>query len=87
MPAFLEQITALIKATAIVGYITVQDLTKVADIIRGRTYDAFFPLIASAVIYFVMAFVLTAIVKRIGRRFEPEKRKRIGMLKGVKMHD
>ena len=32
----------LIKATAVVGYITVQDLTKMGDIVRSRTYEAFF---------------------------------------------
>ena len=41
LPAYKGEIVALIKATAIVGYIAVQDLTKMGDIIRGRTYEAF----------------------------------------------
>lgn len=40
------EITALVKATAVVGYVAVQDLTKMGDIVRSRTYEAFFPLIA-----------------------------------------
>jgi len=83
-PAYKGEITALIKATAVVGYVAVQDLTKVADIIRSRTYDAFFPLIAVAVIYFILAAILTAIVNRLGVFIDPRRRKAEDVLKGVK---
>ena len=83
MPAYRGSITELIKATAIVGYVAVQDLTKIGDIIRSRTYEAFFPLIAVAVIYFILAAVLTAIVNRLGARLDPRSRKREDILKGV----
>jgi len=43
--------------TSIVGYIAVQDLTKASDIIRSRTFDAFFPLIMVAVLYFLIAWL------------------------------
>ena len=36
---------SLIKTTSIVGYIAVEDLTTVSDLIRARTFDAFFPLL------------------------------------------
>ena len=78
---------ALIKATAIVGYIAVQDLTKMGDIVRGRTYEAFFPLIAVAVIYFILGWLLTFIVKRIEISVDPKQRKRENILKGVETHD
>ena len=84
IPVYKGSITELIKATAIVGYVAVQDLTKIGDIIRSRTYEAFFPLIAVAVIYFVLAAILTAIVERIGRRIDPRSRKREDILKGVR---
>jgi polar amino acid transport system substrate-binding protein len=45
--------------TSIVGYIAVQDLTKASDIIRSRTFDAFFPLLMAAVIYLALAALLT----------------------------
>jgi len=75
MPSYKGQITEIIKASAVVGYVAVQDLTKMADIIRSRTYEAFFPLIAVAVIYFVLAAVLILIVNRIEPRIDPRKRK------------
>ena len=86
-PGYLTQITALIKATAVVGYVTVQDLTKIGDIIRSRTYDAFFPLIAVAVFYFVLAAILTFLVRKIGTRIDPKQRKGKALLKGVKTVD
>ena len=52
---YKRQVISLIKTTSIVGYIAVQDLTKVSDIIRARTYEAFFSLIFTAAIYFLIA--------------------------------
>jgi len=71
MPAYKVSIKSLIKATAIVGYVAVQDLTKMGDIVRSRTYEAFFPLIAVAVIYFILAALLIWIVNKIEVRAIP----------------
>ncbi len=87
LPVFSEQVTALIKATSVVGYIAVQDLTKMGDIIRGRTYEAFFPLVTVAVIYFALAALLTFAVRRIGRQLDTRQRENGVLLKGVKLHD
>ena len=43
MPSYKNDVVSLLKSTSVVGYITVQDLTRVSDIIRSRTYEAFFP--------------------------------------------
>ncbi len=75
MPTYKGEITSLIKATAIVGYIAVQDLTKMGDLIRSRTFEAFFPLIAVAVIYFLLAALLKFAVNGIERCIDPRKRK------------
>lgn len=87
LPSFKGEVVSLIKATAIVGYIAVQDLTKMGDIVRGRTYEAFFPLIAVAVIYFILGGLLTFTVGRIEKLINPKRRKRKDILKGVKVHD
>jgi len=84
MPAYKAEIVALIKATAVVGYIAVQDLTKMGDIVRSRTYEAFFPLIAVAVIYFVLSGILKAVVGRITLHVDPETRSNAKILKGIK---
>lgn len=59
LPVYKGEFISLIKMTSIVGYIAVQDLTKAGDIIRSRTFDAFFPLIMVAVLYFLIAWLLT----------------------------
>ncbi|MCR4745027.1 MAG: transporter substrate-binding domain-containing protein [Lachnospiraceae bacterium] len=87
MPSYKAEIVSLIKATSIVGYIAVQDLTKMGDIVRSRTYEAFFPLIAVAVIYFILAGILTGIVDMITKGINPKKRKKNEILKGVKTDD
>ena len=87
MPAYKGEITALIKATAVVGYVAVQDLTKMGDIVRSRTYEAFFPLIAVAIIYFILAAILTFLVNKIEIRIDPRRRSKQQILKGVKTDD
>ena len=49
--SYLREIMSLIKNSSIVGYVSVNDLTRSSDIIRGRTYDALFPLIVTAIVY------------------------------------
>ncbi len=87
MPAYKGEIVGLIKATAIVGYIAVQDLTKMGDIVRSRTYEAFFPLIAVTIIYFVLEGLIGFAVSRIGVNLDPKRRKPVDILKGVKTDD
>ena len=87
LPAYKGEIVGLIKATAIVGYIAVQDLTKMGDIVRSRTYEAFFPLIAITIIYFVLEGLLGLFVSRIRVKIDPKQRSRAIILKGVNTHD
>ena len=62
--------------TSIVGYIAVQDLTKAGDIIRSRTFDAFFPLIMVAVLYFLISWVLMQALDHLERVTDPKYRRR-----------
>ena len=87
LPAYKGEIVGLIKATAIVGYIAVQDLTKMGDIVRSRTYEAFFPLIAVTIIYFVLEGLIGFLISRITVNLNPKRRRREDILKGVKTDD
>ena len=73
LPGYFSQLIALMKGTSIVGYIAVQDLTKAGDIIRSSTYEAFFPLIASAVIYFIISSLLLSLLKAIQKKLSPRR--------------
>ena len=76
MPQLMGQFVSLVKDTAIVGYIAVQDLTRASDLIRARTMDAFFPLISTAIIYFVFCRLLARLLGRVSRRFDVTSRPR-----------
>lgn len=68
IPALGNEFIVLLKETSICGYIALQDLTKGGDIIRGRTFDAFMPLIAVALIYLIMVMILSKLVTTLERR-------------------
>ena len=68
LPALGNEFIGLLKETSVAGYIAIQDLTKGADIIRSRTYSAFIPLIAAALIYLVLVMVFTFFVQKLERR-------------------
>ena len=84
LPVYSGEIVSLIKATSVVGYIAVNDLTKMGDIIRSNTYEAFFPLIATAIIYFILTWILSLLLGFVKLRFEPQRRSKEDILKGVK---
>jgi len=65
LPVLEGEVISLVKMTSIVGYIAVQDLTKVGDIIRSRTFYAFFPLIMVAVLYFLLSWLIRLFICKI----------------------
>ncbi len=82
---YIGSVIGMIKGTSIIGYITVTDLTKAGDIIRSLTYEAFFPLISIAAIYFLLAQGIIVILEAVAKNINPKHRKR--QIKGVKIHD
>ncbi len=58
LPVYKGEAISLVKNTSIVGYIAINDLTRASDMIRNRTFDAFFPLLIVTIIYFVLAWLL-----------------------------
>ena len=68
LPTLCNEFISLLKETSVSGYIALQDLTKGGDIIRSRTYDAFMPLIAVALIYRAMVMIFTKLVSLLERR-------------------
>ena len=68
LPALANEFIVLLKETSVAGYVAVTDLTKGGDIIRGRTFSAFMPLIVVALIYLVMVVFFTWLVGKLERR-------------------
>lgn len=71
IPSYKNEIVSLIKLTSIAGYISIMDLTKASDIIRNRTYEAFFPLIVTAIIYLIICNIVGAILDKVYRKINP----------------
>ena len=68
LPALGNEFIVLLKETSVSGYIALEDLTKGGDIIRSRTYSAFMPLIAVALIYLAIVLIFTQLIKILERR-------------------
>jgi len=76
LPIYKGEFISLVKMTSIVGYIAVQDLTKASDIIRSRTFDAFFPLVMVAILYFLISWVLMQSLEYLERITDPKFKRR-----------
>lgn len=74
LPSLFNEFIVLIKETAVAGYVGVMDLTKAGDKIRGRTFSAFMPLIAVALIYLGLVVLLTQLLKQLEKRLRKSER-------------
>ena len=77
LPVYRGILINLLKNTSVVGYIAINDLTKASDLVRSRTYESFFPILTTAFIYFVAAWLLAKALDRLGRRLDPAFRRHI----------
>jgi polar amino acid transport system substrate-binding protein len=74
-PVYMSEFISMFKMTSVVGYIAIMDLTKAGDIIRSRTYDAFFPLIMVAITYLIAASIMIWLLNCINRMTDKRYRK------------
>ena len=68
LPALVNEVITLFKETSVAGYVGMVDLTKAGDIIRSRTFDAFMPLVAVALIYLIVVIIMTKLLELLERR-------------------
>ena len=74
LPSLANEFIALLKETSVAGYVAVVDLTRAGNIIRGKTFSAFMPLFAVALIYLAMVMILTYFVGVLERRLRNSER-------------
>ncbi|MBQ7857113.1 MAG: amino acid ABC transporter permease [Oscillospiraceae bacterium] len=74
LPTLCNEFIVLLKETSIAGYVGIVDLAKAGDLIRGRTFSAFMPLIAVALIYLAMVIILSSLVGVLERRLRRSER-------------
>ena len=68
LPAVGNEMIALLKETAVAGYVAVQDLTRAANLIRNNTYDAVNPLLVTAIVYLALVVLLSALLQKFEQR-------------------
>ena len=74
LPTLCNEFIVLLKETSVAGYVGIMDLTKAGELIRSRTFSAFMPLFAVALIYLVVVIILTQLVKILERRLRRNER-------------
>lgn len=74
LPTLCNEFIVLLKETSVAGYVGVMELTKAAELIRGRVFLAFMPLIVVAIIYLTMVVILTKLVRILERRLRKSER-------------
>ena len=79
LPVYRGEVIGLLKMTSIVGYIAICDLTKSSDLVRSRTYESFFPIVTTALVYFVASWAFAFALERAGRRLDPASKRKGGV--------
>lgn len=74
LPTLCNEFIVLLKETSVAGYVGVIDLTKAGNVIAGRTFSYFIPLISVAIIYLVVVMILTWLVGKLERRLRKSDR-------------
>ena len=83
LPLVKGQFMEMVKMTSVVGYVACIDLTKASDLIRSRTMEAFFPLIVTALIYFIISYLMVMALNKLEVSLDPKRRER--SLPGIKL--
>ncbi len=67
LPTLVNEFIVLLKETAVAGYVSIQDLTRAGNIIRGVSYKDL-PLWGVAIIYLVIVMSFTWMMGKLERR-------------------
>ena len=67
LPALVNEFIVLVKETAIVGFIAMEDLQRASEIVQSITYAPFAPRIIVAIVYYVVIKLLTLALGRFER--------------------
>ncbi len=74
LPALGNEMITLLKDTSLVSVIALRDVTKQAQNIVSKTYQAYIPYISLALIYLVIVIILTKLLGILERRLRKSER-------------
>lgn len=70
LPVLGNEFITIIKESSIVSVIGIPEIMYNAETVRGNTFKPFEPLLVAAVIYFVLTYSLSKLVRRFERRLK-----------------
>ena len=74
LPALGNEMITLLKDTSLVSVIALRDVTKQAQNIVSKTYQAYIPYISLAIIYLIIVVILTKLLGILERRLRKSER-------------
>jgi octopine/nopaline transport system permease protein len=74
LPAYGNEIIAMVKATSLASLVTLMDVTGIASSIATETYRPIEVYVAAAIIYFAISYFLTRAVHRLELHLNPHLR-------------
>lgn len=87
IPMYKDELIRLVMETSVVGYIAIQDLTRISDLVRAQTFEPFFPLIATAIVYIAIAFIIILLINMFYAKINPKNRNKESILKELGIDD
>lgn len=75
LPAIGNELIALLKETSVAGYVAVVDLTRAGNLVRNNTYDSVNPLMAVALTYLIVVFLLSKLLKIFEKRLSKNEKR------------
>ncbi len=75
LPALVGEVGFLVKASPVLSLITVVDLTRRSQQVTMQTFDPLAPLIAAALLYFMLLWSLSLLSRRLEAYLEPEEQR------------
>jgi polar amino acid transport system permease protein len=68
LPTFGNNVIELLKGTAVVSLISLTDMTFQAQVVRAQTGNTMVPFTTILILYFIMAWVISFLMRRLERR-------------------
>jgi His/Glu/Gln/Arg/opine family amino acid ABC transporter permease subunit len=72
LPALVGEATFIVKASPVLSLITVVDLTRRSQQVAMQTFDPLAPMLAAALLYFIVLFALSRLAAKLEARLAPQ---------------
>ena len=68
LPALGNEFITLLKETSVAGYVAIRDLARAGENVRSKTAEPYFSLLFIALVYFILVYCVSKLLKLLERR-------------------